>query len=313
MRNKYALLLKTGESEIRAISQIPDKKNILPIIELTRGRRSIKDTDGDIKKKIEKIEQIFSKSNLIIDLTSQDYLSNDQIKSLYSPKNGYENWIQFTQNLKNRFANLYPTIIIDPDDDDFDYNFKSQISKLVNNFNGFAYRCDIEDDVYKDDLFIIKSQMDRKNIEFFFVIDFSLIKCPNLDLYIKRGVDISIYVKKECPAAKIIVVSTSFPNTNEFIKDKNRTIELLEQRLVDGIKKENIDVIYGDYGSINPIRNDEAVMRRGWSPRIDMALKDKIYFYRESRDGRDYTQTYKSVAENEIGRASRRERVCQYV
>ena len=147
MRNKYALLLKTGESEIRAISQIPDKKNILPIIELTRGRRSIKDTDGDIKKKIEKIEQIFSKSNLIIDLTSQDYLSNDQIKSLYSPKNGYENWIQFTQNLKNRVANLYTTIIIDPDDDDFDYNFKSQISKLVNNFNGFAYRCDIEDDV----------------------------------------------------------------------------------------------------------------------------------------------------------------------
>ena len=34
------------------------------------------------------------------------------------------------------------------------------------------------------------------------------------------------------------------------------------------------NVIYGDYASINPTRNDTITMARGWIPRIDVAFQE---------------------------------------
>ena len=44
-KNKYALLLKTGDAELRAAKYFSDLKDIFPIIELTRGRKSKNDKD----------------------------------------------------------------------------------------------------------------------------------------------------------------------------------------------------------------------------------------------------------------------------
>lgn len=56
------------------------------------------------------------------------------------------------------------------------------------------------------------------------------------------------------------------------------------------------DVCYGDYGSINPKRNDNITMSRGWIPRIDVPLEDKVFYYRQRRAKRAYVDTYREVA-----------------
>lgn len=54
-QNKYSLLLKTGDAEIRAAKHFTTLSNLLPIIELTRGRKSKNDKEGNIEKRLNQI------------------------------------------------------------------------------------------------------------------------------------------------------------------------------------------------------------------------------------------------------------------
>ena len=60
------------------------------------------------------------------------------------------------------------------------------------------------------------------------------------------------------------------------------------------------NIIYGDYGSINPIRNDNIVMARGWIPRIDVALSNSYFYHKKRREGNSYAETYKTVAKKVV-------------
>ena len=59
------------------------------------------------------------------------------------------------------------------------------------------------------------------------------------------------------------------------------------------------DVIYGDYGTVNPQRNDKIVMANGWLPKIDVALKTLVYYQRRRRPKgvTAYSSTYEKVAQ----------------
>ena len=52
-QRKYVPIIKTGEAEIKAISNIDDNVQnfILPLFELTRGRKKQKEDEGKIEKK----------------------------------------------------------------------------------------------------------------------------------------------------------------------------------------------------------------------------------------------------------------------
>ena len=58
-----------------------------------------------------------------------------------------------------------------------------------------------------------------------------------------------------------MLVSTTYPNNvTETNKEYADDILLREIDLYDGICKEYNDVIYGDYGTVNPQRNDGIIM-----------------------------------------------------
>lgn len=302
MNNTYALLVKTGESELRGLSNLSSTKGLLPIIELTRGRKSKKDSIGDVKKKIDKVADCFKDIEIILDLTADKSLSNEQIDNLYNADSGYSNWIKFLQNLKEekKFRKITPTIILNVDDGDFEENLEIQLEQLVSSFQTIAYRCDIEDDGYIDDLKIISKYID--NIDhLYFIIDNSHIRpseynnCKNKSLKIISNI---LRDSRVAHKTKIIITSTSFPDKKE---NDNDVINLIEIDLYDQIKKEsNTNLIYGDYGSINPIRNDTVIMASGWRPRIDVPLERKIYYYRKRKTPAGYSRTYSLVAQEVI-------------
>lgn len=302
MNNTYALLVKTGESELRGLSNLSSTKGLLPIIELTRGRKTKKDSIGDINKKIDKAADCFRDIKVIMDLTAEKSLSNEQIDKLYNADSGYSNWINFLLKLKKEktFKEIIPTIILNVDDDDFEENLKLQLKELVSSFQTIAYRCDIQDDGYIDDLKIMSEYIDKIDC-LYFIIDNSHIRPSEYNNCKNKSIEIISNISRDSRVAhktQIIITSTSFPDKKE---NDNDIINLIEIDLYDQIKVESkIDLIYGDYGSINPIRNDTVIMGNGWRPRIDVPLERKIYYYRKRKIPTGYSKTYSLVAEDVI-------------
>jgi len=301
MKNNYALLFKTGESEIRAIRNFPNKKGIFPIIELTRGRKTSKDAVGNIQKRIDQLAECFGGMDVILDLTTEPALSNTQIDMLYIPDNGYENWINFLIDIRTRgvFREIFPSILLNVEDDNFDLNLKKQVKRILSEFNGITYRCNIEDEGYSEDVEILSNILDEKD-KFYFIIDCSYIRESELNTCKIQSVKIIQEVHKKIPHARFIFTSTSFPD--KIGESDCSNIPLTEIHLYDSIVRElpQISVIYSDYGTINPIRNDNVIMANGWRPRIDVSIDSEIFYYRRKKVPQGYAETYSLVASDVV-------------
>lgn len=295
--NKYALLIKTGDSELRALSNSHILSSILPIIELTRGRKSKTDKEGAIEKRLNRIKDIFKDKEIILDLTSDETLSNSEIDSFFIPNNGYYNWVEFLTTIKNNnyFQRLIPTIIVNGQDPNFEDNLKSQANSFATKFNCMAYRCNIEDDGCVDDIDVIKDFMNK--CESFVIIDNGYIQPSEVKACAEKSEEFINKITTLVPNASFIVASTSFPD--KLPVEDTSTIPLSEIELYQIIERDlSKSIIYGDYGSVNPIRNDSIVMTRGWRPRIDVPLPNSVFYYRKRRDGMDYSTTYSIVAQD---------------
>ncbi len=302
---KYNLIFKTGDAELRALNNNSfDTSAIFPIIELTRGRKSKYDKVGSISKRIDKISSIFSNQEICLDLTTSEDLSNEEISDLYNCNNGYSTWINFLVDLKeeNLFSNLIPTILVDTSDENLDENLLKQVEGLSKSFKHLLYRHNINDTGYFDDLNVIKDYLNKNDLEFTFLFDCEYIPVGAfrdtiavLDARIEK-------IKQIIPKANFIVASTSFPRyVSDIGNDEMDIFPLIELLVYEGIAdKDNVE--YGDYGSINPTRNDSVSMSRGWIPRIDVPTLDGIYYYRLRRNkfGNDYAKTYSAVARKVI-------------
>lgn len=300
MKDKYWLLFKTGDAEARALQRTKFEKNkVVPIIELTRGRKSKKDKIGLLSKRVDKIKEIFAEESICLDLTTDESLSNSEIDSLYTANNGYENWLSFLLELKEEeiFKEIIPTILVDIEDEKIHANLKKQVKDLSNNFSKIAYRHSIADDGYYEDLELIKDVIESKDVTFNFIIDCEYVPSGAYKNTIELVNARIEKVKKLLPKANFIIVSTSFPRyVSDIGNDDTDTFRLNEIDIFYGIKKQHSKIMYGDYGSINPIRNDEVFMARGWIPRIDIPTLTEIYYYRERRKQRDYSDVYTIVA-----------------
>jgi hypothetical protein len=304
MKNKhYAVLIKTGDAEIRALENLRiSTVDILPIIELTRGRKSKNDKIGLINKRLEKVKEIFKKQTICLDLTTHSYLSNQEIDTLYLFDNGYQNWISFLIDLKleETFEKIIPTILINSDDPKLPENLISQVEKLLTNFDTLVYRNSLADDACYSDIDLIKNIIQSKNAKFYFVIDCEYIAPGAWNSFAEKTIVRIKKIKSILPETQFIVVSTSFPNNvSEIGKDDKDSFGISEIDLHTNISTNlaTIEVIYGDYASINPIRNDEVKMSRGWVPRIDVALPFEIYYFRRRRErGGAYSEAYALIA-----------------
>lgn len=295
--NKYALLLKTGDSELRALSHFSNIGSILPIIELTRGRKSKKDKVGQISKRTERIKEIFKNDEIILDLTSDESLSNPEIDAFFSPTEGYRNWVEYLLGLENEkcFKKLIPSIIVNGTDENLYTNLKLQAASFANNFNCMTYRCDIEDDGCVGDIDAIKDYLN--DCESYIIIDNGYIQPSEVAACARKSTEIIKQITGIVPRANIILTSTSFPD--KFPPEDNFTLPLSEITLYNNVSKSlsETSIVYGDYGGINPIRNDGIIMARGWRPRIDIPLANSVFYCRRRRSGLEYSRTYSIVAQ----------------
>lgn len=314
---EYFLLFKTADAEKRAWKNLDHNRReaIFPIVELSRGRKirgKGKDKAGNNltaerligEKDIYAFDKNFTSAfdlmskckNFFVDLTREPSLSCYEIEQLSDSSNGYQNWVQFVLDRKANYSSILPTLVVNPSEEEAveEYldNLSSQFIKFSKKFNAIAYRASIlEDEDFLYDLHALKNkieQFQRDGGEFYLFLDHEYIRPNNGDAHYQRTSQIISSILDEFPSLKIVILATSFPKSVTDIGDENHDIFRVEEMyLYKKIKKNYDEVIYGDYGSINPIRNDEVVMARGWRPRIDFTSSVgelAVYYFREKRD-----------------------------
>ena len=309
----YYLIVKTGDSELRALEHTSDSvlNSITPVIELTRGRKQpSKEKDAEKKKleipkypyekKLAKVKEIFAGRRIVMDITSDEGLMSQEIDLLYDPADGYSRWVDFLVGLKGEkcFSEIIPSIIISSEDEDIEAGIANEVEKLTANFDRIVYRSDIFDDNCYDDIAIVKEHLNGKKL--IILIDCSYVIQANISNYTDKVKARINNLKRLIPSGtEIIVSATSFPRTvTEIGDDVYDEFKLSEVVMSEDLAKFGLSSSYSDYGSINPVRNDDIIMARGWVPRIDVPLRDIIFYHRVRRPSgvKSYAGTYTQVA-----------------
>lgn len=310
--DKYLLIVRTAEAEIRAIGSTnkSELSKIVPLIEITRGRKkTIRPEIGapypvyPFENRLAKLKKYFANQTVAVDVTSDDNLSCDETDRLYEFKDGYKNWCNFLYDLKkeNVFNQIIPSLLLSFNDEKFEENFIAEIKKLEKISSALLYRCNIDyEDCYEDIDIIVKNK--SSNTKLYILIDCEYVPQAMLsNVEEKCSARIQNLRSAYGETIDIIVAGTSFPNNVTEIGDTERDEFIIsEVKLYENCKKIDPNIIYGDYGSINPIRNDNIVMARGWIPRIDVALQDRYFYHKKRREGDSYTNTYKKVAKKVV-------------
>ena len=308
MDKRYTVIIKTGEAEIRALENTSTHllQYIFPVIEITRGRKITKGGTETypFDKRLLRLKKVFQGQSVCLDLTSDDSLSSDEISYLYDPANGYQNWVNFLLQIKdeNIFKEIIPTLILNLNDDNFEVNLLLQLQSLKMYFNSILYRNDISDENCYDDFELIKKEL--ADINFYVLLD-----CGYIPQASYRNVALKCIARfknlQSILDDKInyIVCSTSFPNNVRDLGDVDSdTFSISEIDIYNLISEQCPDIIYGDYASINPVRNDTVTMARGWIPRIDTPLERSIFYYKRRRPKgiSAYASTYIQVAQQTV-------------
>ncbi len=318
MKYKYHLLIRTANSEFRTWENLTEKEKqfVIPIVEITRGDK-IKTTKNENKKDInyedkeifyfygkhlDRTKSLINERPCFVDTTPEDTLMCGELLNLRDYKNGYENWMNFLQDNFN-VDNIYPILQVTDNElspDDYKNSLIQQITSLSNKYHTIGYRTSIlTDSDFLIDLNILSIEIIKhieSGKEFFLIFDHEDIR-PRTSLFhahaTKKVLDTILF---KIPQIKIIILSNSFPkNVNEIGNGNsdNITIEeiLLFKEIIKGNKYSN-NIYYGDYGSINSIRNDGKIGGRGWTPRIDIPSIDKITYYKEKKEMENGKQKY---------------------
>lgn len=304
--DEYFLIVRTGGAEIRALENTEKDvlQQIIPVIELTRGRKK---TVGNVvtypfENKLNKFKEIFRNQRVVLDVTSDEKLECIETNAFYDSENGYNNWVNFLQSLdeEHTFMEIIPTILMNFEDKNFEANLASQIEKFCDIFGVLAYRCSIEEEYCYDDLNLIKESLDS-NSTLYVIIDCGYTAQAMQNNYIDKCKARIKNISNLLSGMNyhLVLCATSFPNNvSEIGSDDYDEFSSCEQHIYESCKEEYPNLIYGDYGSINPVRNDQIVMARGWIPRIDVPIGKTIYYYRKRRPKgvTAYSSTYKEVA-----------------
>lgn len=309
-KKKYVPIIKTGDAEIKAISNIDDnvQEFILPLFELTRGRKKQKEDEGKIEKKIQFLKDNYKDTPFILDLTGIEDLSNTEIEQLHSSENSYRNWINFCIEHKDEFGIFYPVVQIEEEEQYGLYieKLNQQITELCKHFDYVVFRS--QDVIEARDLISdIQDILDRESSrdiklkdKIIYVLDYKYIN--NVEQNVETAKTF-INVLTALGIKNIVLSSTSFPanvsehmNPSNYISFKIKELDFYK-KVLNEVNNKDLNLVYSDYASINPIRNDN-VFARGWIPRIDVPSIDKqIHCLRKKRpENTTYADTYILVA-----------------
>jgi len=285
-------MLKTTDAELKGCFFLAEevKKNILPLFELTRSRRSKNNPNASLEKKIVQLKPVIEDRPFILDLTTENDLSNNEIEQmLNSYQNGYHRWVNFIKKLKNDSFNVIPIIHYNP------YvleDVEKQIKELEKLSDWLAFRVELLDsDIksYLKDIYKFVSNPEKLIV----ILDgkfISLGEGINNEHMFKDK--INFIIKSFDRKPNIVCSFSSFPSyvaSKYYGKDKEKDhFEISEFVTEKSILKSFPSNVYiGDYSSVHPVRYQTGGGGT-WIPRVDFISSNNFYYYRFKRKDGGY-------------------------
>jgi hypothetical protein len=305
-KSDYLLIAKTADAELKALEESREsvKDNIYPLIELTRGRKIRGKDEYTFERHLAKVKEIFKDSVVGIDLTSDLALTDTKIDELSSSENGYKAWCNFLLELKNEncFKEIIPTLQINGDDNNLLENFQKQLQFYVENgFKKVIFRFGPLSP-FEQVLEFLTKRFSELSVDC--VLDLGYV-CGATFTNLLLAANAVIDAVLNYPVTSLYLASTSFPNNVAEIYGKEFfTFPLYEVLLYDQLREVYPSILYSDYGSIHPKRNDTIVMARGWIPRIDLPDLHNMNYQRQRREEGTtvYSPAYVKAAQEIIKR-----------
>ena len=292
----YCPILKTTTAELRGLENLSPgvSKDILPIIELTRSRRSKHNPDGDIGKRIDQIEDILEERPFILDVTTEQSMSNAQIDGiLHGGRDGFQEWIDLVGKMQERGLRVIPVIHYDPK---YKKGVRKQIDGLLEVSPTLAFRAGPWDQDLGEYLKVLSSSMDVSNV--ILILDagyLSLSVNPKGNFASHFSLALKIAGEAGGSPKAIVCAFSSFPDSvtrKHYGGDEHGEFPVAELITHRSLRDEG--VIAGDYASVHPVRYE---MGGGtWIPRIDfIGADDKFHYYRYRREDGGYVRAAKHV------------------
>ena len=332
--SEYYLLLKTATPEFRAWRNLDPrfKNRISVIVELTRGRKNF-GLDKNLKREdllrmegvygfdkiLEQFQSEFSKcAQVTLDLTRESSLLCFEINALANPDGGYRTWVDFVRQQKRCIHGIVPTILVNPRADDtaeqYAADLASQFEAFAGDYDEIAYRASaFFDPEFETDLWVLSDRISdyiKAGKRFRIELDHEFVRPSSGVLHAPRSAKLVERLHATYPVSEIVVLASSFPkDVDEFGEGDCAALRQEEVMLFEEISRlasGHPPLVYGDYGSINPVRKIESP--GGWRPRIDFPTsrtetyyisdmeEDQIFVRGRRAVYRSYAERYGSVA-----------------
>ncbi|WP_376780417.1 beta family protein [Paracoccus jeotgali] len=289
-----------ADAEIRAWKHLsPAHKAELSVhCEITRGRkRPNKDKSAPIEYNIAKIyssivEDFTNCRVCVVDITRERTLRSSETEALGRSTGGYAQWVAKVNELHAANRKVRPTLIVNPgDDDDYDQyetDIFAQFDAFAQRYDLISYRASVlHDEGFIDDLSMLADRANafiERDSRFEIVLDFEFVQASTASLHAAYVAPLIRQIRSIIPHANIVSLGTSFPKSVTDVGDEVRDeFRLEELALYEAINRtQNQPIEYGDYGSINPIRNDTFIPVGSYlRARIDFPTDTKsIYYHR---------------------------------
>lgn len=293
-RFSYCPAIRTRNAELRGYKNLPKKTadSLLPVIEISRSRRSKTNPIGSISKSLENVSDVVGERPYIADLTTIRRLQNPEITHLLDPNRGFSKWTEFVSEQLPPYCipNVHLTLPFERD------NFVHQVAALANDHEYLALRIPTS---YEEFSSILDAIADASVGYPAFLL---LFDCGYVEPSVTKGalarLREMLSACRNLDSAACIPLASGFPSSvvaPGYGEDSYGKFPLSEVAIHEALAVEfpDLRLLYGDYASIHPLDFEGTVTN--WVPRVDCPLSKELYYYRYRREDGGYIRAAGSV------------------
>jgi hypothetical protein len=281
-------ILRTRDAELKGFEELTSevRDKVLPLIELTKSRRSKNNPDGAIDRCFERLGAALGDRPFIVDVTTMDSLSSAETWALLEPARHFSAWRRFIANSfgSNCIPLIHLTSPLTPD------SIRAQLASLLRISGKVAVRVppDYED---AEELRAILEEETNGSEQVVLVVDCGFVNSSTLNLskigaeHTLRGLGSTSSIK--AVAASSFPSSVVLPNYGGDDYGKFKLLEVQLSKQIQGLAGLE-GTLHGDYGSIHP--KDFKGIVTSWVPRVDVPLDEEVFYYRYRRDAGGYVK-----------------------
>ncbi|MGO4221854.1 hypothetical protein AB4Y64_08365 [Lysobacter sp. TAF61] len=289
-RGLYLPIIRTRSAELRGLKELRGEALdvILPVVELTRSRRTAKNPLGALSITVGTVADILGLRPFVADLTSLEGQQNSEFTKLLDPSDGFASWVEFVKNVLPSTA--IPVVhLTDPFDAD---EYCKQVRKLLVTHGTLALRIPTSYAALNSVVEAHKAFIGGLDA-LILLVDASYVMERDISGALARvremleglGADLDSFAMRA-------VAASSFPSSvmSAGGGDSQGQFHLSEVELSTRLQREfpRHGIRHSDYGSIHPLQFGGVVTQ--WVPRVDVPLDLDVFYHRYRRDDGGYVR-----------------------